>query len=222
MNMKKILAAASASVLAVSALSASAFAASGKITTTIKGGFVESGDILKITIQGGDTADSKVPNLDFTQVAGVNVTISYTKTDAEDWWVGGSVVFASTAAGWKQQDWKNEGAELGKTEVAVTSGKAATIKLDASPFASSDEWANIAFQNFSDNDYCVEAIDFLDKDGKVLATVSGKTDDNTQTPGGSDKNDTKDPVPTGVGGVAAVLGVAVVAAGAMIVAKKRK
>lgn len=220
MNMKKILAAASASVLAVSALSASAFAASGKITTTIKGGFVESGDILKIAIQGGDTADSKVPNLDFTKVAGVNVTISYTKADTEDWWVGGAVVLASPAAGWKQQDWKNEGAEVGKTEVAVTSGKAVTIKYDASPFAAADEWANISFQNFSDSDYCVEAIDFIDKDGKVLASVSGKAD--AQAPGASDKGDNKAPVNTGVGGVAAVLGVAVVAAGAMIVAKKRK
>ena len=231
MNMKKILASAAASIVAVSAMSV---AASAAITASFDDGDIafEEGGIYKIDLQWID-------GLEFTDVAGVNAVISF--AEGEEVYIGGSVVFTSDAAGWDQTNIDN----AGDADVLVESGKAFKVTRAASPFVSDDSYAMIAFQSWGE-DYKIESVELLDASGAVLATLdsngiaaagasagtpvdetpSDTTPDTTPTdttPDTTTPVDTSKPnTDTGVEGVAAVLGVAVVAAGAMVVAKKRK
>ena len=250
MNIKKILAAASASILTVSAMSIAASAA--EMLSGVDA-IQEDDGMLKVAILG-ETAPAEFKDVNFVDVAGVAVVIEYDEP-AEKQWAGGSVVFTSESASWAQVDWSSD--ETNTSIAYIPSGQKTTI-MSPKPFADSDTYAVIAFQNFASEggpDMTVKALDLLDKDGNVLASIGSASTPAESTPESTPaesapestpaestpestpaestpestpaestpaESDAKDPVATGVGGVAAVLGVAVVAAGAMVVAKKRK
>lgn len=241
MNMKKILAAATASVLTVGVMSVVASADMLMQETANKGSY--SG---KYAIDFSGLTEDQIKSIDkieayfgadtnyFKGIIGYNSLKKATDAgDIKKGWDGGSEIEVGDANG--------EMGAVGKFVREIPAGDLAAVDEEGkvAPFAEVQLWwvngteyegTNIT----KDGTVALKAVKLYAGD-KVVATfgdekqegpeknaAGDKTDDNTQTPGSSDKDDTKDPVPTGVGGVAAVLGVAVVAAGAMIVAKKRK
>lgn len=149
--------------------------------------------------------------------------------------------------GWYYRDWVNgnfvkmDGASFTIKNVALSGIGAGSFGLNLA-YAGGEEpasdWANVTHQT-ADVKFTVDGAKSGDKinvtvtigeageglGGKVsyavtteakVAPASTDTNNSTTTPGGDTNTD------TGVEGVAAVLGVAAVAAGAMIVAKKRK
>lgn len=214
MNMKRILAAAAASVVAVSAMSAAAFADK----------FVNS--------NSGDNYlfDLIEEGYNVTEVCGVTFTIS---GDFAESGIGGGIGFNSATTGWDQTDWGN--ADAGKT-ITITEDNKITILRDAPVFAESDTtgenpYAQVWISKWWGNDATVEGVEVLGAGGTVLSAGNAAPADPAPAdpaPAASEsktdesKTDTKPNVDTGVEGVAAVVGVAAVAAGALIVAKKRK
>ncbi len=219
MSIKRILAAAAASVVTVSAMSAVAFAG-------ITNASDANGNYMVDLIEEGYTV---------TDVYGLTVTIS---GDYADTGVGGGIGFNS-ASGWAQHEWGN--ADAGK-EITLTEDNKVTLLLDAPAFADSDAndptnpYAQVWIAQWWGNDATVEKVEVLGAGGVVLTANNAAPDDTTpsestpddttpseSTPDENKPEDTNKPnVDTGVEGVAAVIGVAAVAAGAMIVAKKRK
>lgn len=224
MSIKKILAAAAASVVAVSAMSVAAFAGIANATDS-------NGNYLVDLIAEGYTV---------TDVYGVTFTIS---GDYAETGVGGGVGFNSPSTGWAQHEWGNDGA--GK-EITLTADNKVTLLGDAPVFAetdttAADPYAQVWISQWWGNDATVEKVEVLGKDGVVLEATAPAPEDSTpeestpeeSTPEESKPEESKpeetssepaapNNVDTGVEGVAAVLGVAAVAAGALIVAKKRK
>ncbi len=220
MSIKRILAAAAASVVTVSAMSAVAFAG-------ITNASDANGNYMVDLIEEGYTV---------TDVYGLTVTIS---GDYADTGVGGGIGFNSASTGWAQHVWGN--ADAGK-EITLTEDNKVTLLLDAPAFADSDAndptnpYAQVWIAQWWGNDATVEKVEVLGAGGVVLTANNAAPDDTTpsestpddttpseSTPDENKPEDTNKPnVDTGVEGVAAVIGVAAVAAGAMIVAKKRK
>lgn len=207
MNMKKILAAASASVLALSAMSVMAFAED--LTYKMEVGYIDSWTDVKLVDESKKNLEGELGKIK-AGLKGEDIdTITFTGNDKmTEWCVGGDF-----ADGWKQSD----SAAIGDmTEAGFFKGaKSVTIK------GSDLNWAK-------GNDMCIKlGVNAADDDAVVTVTVKTKSGETatstpaTSTPATSTSDD-KTNVPTGVGGVAAVVGVAVVAAGAMIVAKNRK
>ena len=210
MNMKKILAAASASVLAVSAMSVVAFAGEwepGKQeqsfeATEFKGdkfndffGAEPKADDV-VTIKFEDTAEDS----QFTIGVQLNDNWKQGNDDPADW------VTATGATVDKEAD--DDGYWPGGTTITLP---LKNVKLGAA-------------------DSCIKVVaNTCGASAKVSWSVAAGApagDESTpaeSTPADESKPaDDKNNVPTGVEGVAAVLGVAAVAAGAMVVAKKRK
>ena len=219
MKMKKVLAAAAASVLAVSAMSVAASAA------TVTCDFVDNDYVFNegafIKFQVSDFED-----IDYLDIAAVNVVL--TATDPEGWF-GGAVAFASDVFDWgaNQKAYANDGTQA----ITVASGEAFNVSYGTCPFDGEESYAVIAVQSWADdNEVKLDYIEFLDASGNVLKTYGAKPDaappaDETpsdETPSETPDDTSKPNTNTGVEGVAAVVGVAVVAAGAMVVAKKRK
>ena len=178
MNMKKILAAASASVLAVSAMSAMASASELVVD------FVE------------EWTDFRVMGEKVEDIESITITANDKVTK---WQVG-----YDAAAGWTQD------------------GDDAARGANDSVTLSDINWAK-------GDGLCVKVgVTTSDDDGAFTITVNKKgatpaeSTPAESTPAESTPAESKPNTDTGVEGVAAVLGVAVVAAGAMVVAKKRK
>ena len=196
MSMKKILAAASASVLAVSAVSVMASADATKYTVD----YVESWTDFKL-IDDADVAGSAATNL------GADIDIKSIKS------------IKVTAHGVTKWQWGYDAAE-GWSQCP-----------DDAPLGDGDTYT---FENINveKENLCVKMGVTTADDGAYFDVEVNTAD--AEAPAGSDPggstraadNTTSDatkPNPdSGVEGVAAVLGVAVVAAGAMVVAKKRK
>lgn len=215
MSIKRILAAAAASVVAVSAMSVAAFAGIANATDS-------NGNYLVDLIEEGYTVGD---------VYGVTFTIS---GDFAETGVGGGVGFNSASTGWDQHEWGN--ADAAK-EVTLTEDNKVTFMKDAPVFADTDvtgdnPYAQVWIAQWWGNDATVEKVEVLGKDGAVLA-AGGSTESKPEESKPEEskpeeskpeesKPETKPNVDTGVEGVAAVVGVATVAAGALIVAKKRK
>ena len=214
MSIKRILTAAAASVVAVSAMAVVAFADVSPIESAID--LANDGSMnYQLSIMGLDVDVSKIASLD--------VTFSWDTTDPfmeGDGVIGGKVITQCDANSW------NEVGDL----TDMKSGEAVHVDV-AGAYGADSTWAFITFQNYSPDKITLDKIVLNDADGNVLYTFGAdaaapadstpeesrpeesKTDDN---------NSASNNVDTGVEGVAAVLGVAAVAAGAMIVAKKRK
>lgn len=239
MNIKKILAASTASVLAVSAMAV--VASAGEMTCSFGFNDDESAGNYQLLI-GGDNAVSEAAGLDVTKIASFDLTLSFDdKKDEgnvdEDGnpvfeWAGGAVVVQSDSLNhWTELGaWENAEGN-GKKYENVESGKSFHVDLGDKVFTAEDTYAAVTLQSYGIVSN-IDAITFYDATGAVLLALPAaeppaestpaESTPAESTPAESTGDDTKTPVETGVKGVAAVLGVAVVAAGAMVVAKKRK
>ena len=198
MSMKKILAAAAASVMAVSAVSVMASAAdfSGEWAVGYADDWITSNES---GLPDGLLGAIKLEEDD---------SITFTATDVEEWGIG-----VDKKDGWYQTD-TNEGAWQKDGSI--------TIKGDELNLEKGDSFClKICVNKAGDNgDIKWEGTKKAAADANTTDTTS---DTNTATSDTATTDTTAKPNPdSGVEGVAAVLGVAVVAAGAMVVAKKRK
>lgn len=255
MNIKKILAAATASVLTVSAM---AVVASADVLAekTANAGSAN----LKYVIDFSDLTEDQIKSI--TKIEAkigsdtnfLNGCIGYNSVADEDWSQGSTIQIGD-----------GESTEFGIDDSFVR-------EVEAGDLAALDEDGNLApyaeVQVWWVNGLEYDENDDISKDGtvavKYVKLYAGDTvvkllgdenavgpeanaptaddpanstpeDDSTpedstpeestpveSTPAGSTGDDNKTPVETGVKGIAAVLGVGIVAAGAMVVAKKRK
>lgn len=230
MNIKKILAAASASVLAVSAMAV--VASAGEMTMSEGVPFSDDGSGNYQLMILGDDAISQAAGLDVTKVASLDLTFTFDdgsdkgEVDEEGNpvfdWAGGAVVVQSNSLGWAQLGaWENAVGN-GKEFEGIKSGVPFHVEL-ANKFAADDGYAAVTLQSYG-LEVNIAAITLYDDAGAALLTLPAAETPPAQTPDVTpgDSDGSKAPVSTGVEGVAAVIGVAVVAGGAMVVAKKRK
>lgn len=235
MNMKKIIASVAASALAVSALATSAFAA-GKVTASIP--FKDDGQGNWQLFLAGDKKAAEVGDIDITKVASMDITLSFDAKTEEDW-AGGAVIAQSDALGWGTiGQWENATGN-GKDFEGVVSGKPFTVKMTGS-FAADDTFAAIVIQNYG-IDMNIDAITLYDASGAKLLSLPGGEAPAATTAAASEPASTtaaagtqapaaegntapsdKGNADTGVEGVAVVAALAVLAGGAVVVAKKRK
>jgi len=242
MSIKRILAAAAASVVAVSAMSVAAFAAdavtfvdkTGKATMADSGG---KGDNTRVM---WNTVDLLPEGVTIDQVYGFTVTFSG-EYDTEAG-MGGSFIFSTKGNNWNMVDWANA------DKAIVFDAEAKTLtRLETEPFftetdisGAEGEYAQVVIDAWwGSGELTIESVTALDKDGKALeggapAESESKPEESESKPEESEskpeesesKPEESTPstnnVETGVEGVAAVVGVAAVAAGALVVAKKRK
>lgn len=243
MSIKRILAAAAASVVAVSAMSVAAFAAdavtfvdkTGKATMADSGGKGENTRVM------WNTVDLLPEGVTIDQVYGFTVTFSG-EYDTEAG-MGGSFIFSTKGKNWNGVEWGN--ADAGKAISFDDAAKTLT-RLETEPFftetdisGAEGEYAQVVIDAWwGSGELTIESVTALDKDGKALAAGApadgeSKPEESESKPEESEskpeesksEESTSAPannVETGVEGVAAVVGVAAVAAGALVVAKKRK
>ena len=213
MKMKKILAAAAASVVAVSAMSVMASADTGAWEVGYVDGWTTSNE-------SGTPTDIGL-TLDVLKAAD-EITLTATD-DVTEWGVG-----VDKADGWYQTD-TNEGAWI--------SGGSITLKASDLNFAKDNFCLKICVNASGDNGKITwetkgagapaestpaesTPAESAPAESAPAESAPAESAPAASTPAADDTS--KGNVNTGVEGVAAVLGVAVVAAGAMVVAKKRK
>lgn len=246
MNMKKIFAAVTASVLTVGAMSV---AASAAITSSTSIFADDGGDNWQLFLSG-DNAVAGTDGLDVTKVAAFDLYMTFddgsSKGELDEEgnlkkeWAGGAIALQSDSLDWSAiGQWEN--AEGNKKEIEnVESGKAIHVVMPKK-FAAEDTYTAITVQNYG-IDIDLVAVELFDESGASLlklGTIPAAPAESTpaestpaestpaestsgESTATSNESGAKDPVPTGVGGVAAVFGVVAVAAGALVVAKKRK
>lgn len=226
MNIKKIIAGVAASALAVSAMAVAASAA-GPITTSI-GYAADDGNGNFQVFLSGDAVGGDLYNLDPSQIASYDVTFSF-EAGEEDW-VGGACIIQYESGGWWTQI-GDYGTDDGRTWGNLKSGDTFNVVLpDAIP--ADEQSVILTFQNYSDGIAVnIDKIVLKDASGNAILTLPAEaaapaaTEATTAAAGDTsaaaattDKNNAD----TGVEGVAAIAGIAIVAAGAVVVAKKRK
>ena len=196
MSMKKILAAASASVLAVSAVSVMASADATKYTVD----YVESWTDFKL-IDDADVAGSVATNLGAdTDVKSIK-SITVTAHGVTKWQWG-----YDAAEGWSQCP---DDAPLGDGD---------TYTFENINVEKENLCVKMGVTTADDGAY----FDVEVKTADAEAPAESAPAESTPAADNTNSDATKPNPDSGVEGVAAVLGVAVVAAGAMVVAKKRK
>ena len=214
MSIKKILAAAAASVLTVGAMSVAASAAA--LNLTVKGQpdmTLDSNSVGKP--EGGDfswAADDFIGDIDVSEIVKIEADITVDSGYCNGA-IGGNV-----DGSWDAYNYVVESAD--KTTVSWTLDG----ELDET-FQIQVWWINPIYDEDGElagnGTLTISDVRLLDANGNDLAAAAANpapTETPTTTPDDTSKPNTD----TGVEGVAAVVGVAVVAAGAMVVAKKRK
>lgn len=227
MSIKRILAAAAASVVAVSAMSV--IASAGTITSGIENFKDDGSGNYQIPM----TKDSEnVTGVDVTKIASFELTFSWSGED----WVGGKVITQCDAESWKEiGEWSSAPEDEGKKKFApVESGKPFKVDVE-NAFAADSTYVIFTIQSYG-AEVNLDAIKVYDASGAVLweqgsasAPAESKPEESKPEESKPEESKTEDSkteskpnVDTGVEGVAAVVGVAAVAAGALVVAKKRK
>lgn len=224
MNMKRILAAAAASVVAVGAMAV--VASAGTITSSLSN-FADdgSGNYQVSFLKDGEN----IAGIDVTKIASFEVTFSWTSEE----WVGGKIITQCDAESWKEiGEWSSAAEDEGKKPFApVESGKAVKVNVE-NAFAADSTYVILTVQSYG-AEVNIDSVKAFDASGNELtadgaAPEESKPEESESKPEESKTEDsktdteTKPNVDTGVEGVAAVVGVAAVAAGALVVAKKRK
>ena len=201
MSMKKILAAASASVLAVSAVSVMASADATKYTVD----YVESWTDFKL-IDDADVAGSVATNLGAdTDVKSIK-SITVTAHGVTKWQWG-----YDAAEGWSQCP---DDAPLGDGD---------TYTFENINVEKENLCVKLGVTTADDGAYFDVEVKTADAEAPAeSAPAESAPAESTPAADNTTSDATKPNPDSGVEGVAAVLGVAVVAAGAMVVAKKRK
>ncbi len=186
----------------------------------------------------GQNAYATSNGIDITSVYGYRVTTQFPVAEATDEaaWIGGGIGANSNSTGWASTEWGKASGE--KPIVAeFDENGVCVIELlgDAPVFAADDAYAQLWIQCWGGTMNII-SVDVLGEGGSVIASATvgelaaaeapeaeeeveeapatGDVDASTDSSKGSPD--------TGVADVAAVAGIAVVAAGAFIVAKKRK
>ena len=228
MNMKKIIAGAVASVLAVSTMAVAASAGTIKGTLGIPG-IVQAGDNWSLDLAGEGVLDG----ISINDVYGATIVFSKEDVDASaETGIGGAFVFNGTdSAGknWNAVEWGN--ADAGKP-ITLDVDTCSITRLESTPYFDdaditddTNTWAQIALQTWWGPDpVTVVSLSLLGKDGNVLKTFGETPAAATPEPGATDgagADPNKGSPDTGVEGVAVVAGLAIIAAGAVVVAKKR-
>lgn len=168
---------------------------------------------------------------DFTQVYGIRVNVEVDPDDVEHGvWYGGSVGANCPSRGWYQHNFANgDGDEL----TFVEDEGSITYMSDEPIFSADDAYAFAFFQSWG-GPIGVKSFELLDADGNVLdptaggASVEIEEPENTAAPAPAATGtvdaaaDDKGNPNTGIADVAAVAGVAAVAAGVVVLARKRK
>lgn len=217
MNMKKIIASVAASALAVSALATSAFAA---VSNPNGDAFDQPG---KYVYEASKDLGDKLGDC-----YGVTVNITPANADLPEG-IGGGICANNDPFTWVE--FGNDGA--GKP--IVTDGKTITLTSDSALFSKGEE-SQIIIEGWWGSDFSVDGIVYLGKDGKNLlaadaapaateaASTTAAAPADTQAPAaeGNTAPSDKGNADTGVEGVAVVAALAVLAGGAVVVAKKRK
>lgn len=198
MSMKKILAAASASVLAVSAVSVMASADATKYTVD----YVESWTDFKL-IDETDVAGSVAKNLGADIDVKSIKSITVTSHGVTKWQWG-----YEAADGWSQCA---DDAALGDGDTYTFEN----INVEKEALC-----VKVGVTTADDGAYF--DVEVKTADAETPAESTPAADESTPAADNTTSDATKPNPDSGVEGVAAVLGVAVVAAGAMVVAKKRK
>ena len=167
-----------------------------------------------LAIVAGDGTNAYCTNngIDVTTIYGYRVVGSFADGEAEDEsvWLGGSIGTNSPSTGWAQNDWDKSNAILDAKNGTIT------LLKDAPLFAADDSYAQLWYMIWGGT-WTEDHVELLGKDGSVIATTAasaGNVDAATDSTKGSPD--------TGVADVAVVAGLALVAGGAFIVAKKRK
>ena len=241
MNMKKIMAGVVASAMAVGTMAVAANA--GAITTKIPDAFDDGSGNFQIFLRGDGAVTGEFENVDFTKIASFDITFSWDDSDP-DVWTGGAIILQSDAKSWNDLgQWSNDdGTGDPRKWANVESGKPIRVELPEA-FAADSTYVIITVQNYGP-DINIDSLVLYDASGATLypaapggdetpgedETPSGdETPGEDETPsGGTGSTDTPSggdnkPVPdSGIEGVAVVAGLAIVAAGAVVVAKKRK
>lgn len=229
MKIRKFVAAVAASAMAVSAM---AVASSAAVTASIP--FKDDGGGNWQLFLSGDNKVAEVGDIDPTKVASFDITLSFNAA-AETDWAGGAVIAQSDSIGWGTiGQWENATGN-GKEFEGVVSGKAFHVDMKNS-FAADDGFTAIVFQNYG-IDVNIDAITLYDASGAELISLGGASAPSTEAPAATEApatdgtgaaGDITAPTPdknspnTGIEGVAVVAGLAIIAAGAVVVAKKRK
>lgn len=236
MNIKKILAGAVASALAVSALAVSASAA--KFSSPLENAADDgNGNFQVFVVKDGTLLYDGV---DVTKIASAEVTIAFNATEED--WVGGAIVTQCDANSWNDRGQYATGDE-GKAWNNVKSGDTLTVDIGEGSFAADSTYVILTLQNYSEITVLVNNVVFKDASGNVILDVAagGAAPAQTEAPATEAPAATpaettaaaatgntaaasgdKGNADTGVEGVAVVAGLAIVAAGAIVVAKKRK
>ncbi|MCM1165038.1 MAG: hypothetical protein NC299_11300 [Lachnospiraceae bacterium] len=222
MSIKRILAAAAASVVAVSAM---AVVANAAITTDLPNCADDGSGNFQIKLKENN---ENLSGVDLSKVAAFEIVLTWAE-DAE--WAGGK--FITQTGGWDELGaWST--ADDGKEFSNAKSGEAIKVNVPSS-FNPDNDFVSVTLQNYG-VDVKIESLTLLDADGNALnggeaapAETESKPEETSSEPAPEESKpeETSNAAPannvdTGVAGVAAVVGVAAVAAGAVIVAKKRK
>lgn len=167
-----------------------------------------------LVLVAGDGTNAYCTNnaIDVTTVYGYRVVGSFAEGEAEndEVWLGGSIGTNSDSTGWAQNDWDKTNPILDAANGTIT------LLKDAPLFSADDTYAQLWYMIWGGT-FTESHVELLGKDGSVIATTAasaGNVDAATDS--------TKGSADTGIADVAAVAGLAVVAAGAIVVAKKRK
>ena len=218
MSIKRILAAAAASVVAVSALTVAA-----------------SADALLSSVMTGDSGAPKSNRWKIDTSAVDNETLAkgdvVVATVTSTAFVNGGIGADTVNDGW-QQNAGSENSAAGTSEWKWE-GIAAHGGLKISE-GDGDLQVQLWWQNVNDDGpdstVTIDKVELLDASGAVLYTFGGgaaapaeeSKPEESKTEESKTETENKPNVDTGVEGVAAVVGVAAVAVGALVVAKKRK
>ena len=162
---------------------------------------------------------------------------------AEGAWISGDMGFNSQSTGWKQYGWGIEGSSANDKPYQFKAGDkrgeySVTYMQDTPIFASTDTYAQIWLQNYSDA-YEFEIVDFtlLNSKGeditKAVAETTApaettaapeetKAPEETTAPADNAADANKGNPETGVAGVAVAAGVVALAGAAVVASRKRK
>ena len=218
MNIKKFVAGAVASVVAVSAMAVAASAATVNVDASklLWGDPEDKGNFrIEIYNEYGTTKDN--PPINIGDIAGASqISVTFTLSGAPSGDYTATLGFADAA--WGAQDWDSTVAVTGDGTYTLTSTTFTDPLADGAVVFVIDIAEMGADAGISqDEDYDMSVITVSNV--SVTTTTAGDAANGSTDGAGADPN--KGSPDTGVEGVAVVAGLAIIAAGAVVVAKKR-
>lgn len=163
MKFTKTLASVAAAALAVSALSVSSFAA-------WKGANGDGNLVFNV-------ADILPEDVKIADVYGVSIVFSDASAAVLAEGAGGGFIFSTASNNWNQLQWCNGCGEDEAHDIQLDTEKNSITRMETAPFFTAEDisgaentWGQIALSEWWGGDIAYSAINFLDKDGKVIGT----------------------------------------------------